>query len=132
MLESVGEMLVFAIEILGGLVDIGRRAPRVGDRYRVRQPLDVVGHILTASADATAFSTRLPTGTVIHIVTNPAFDQSDVDVCVEGELMNGVVPSVHRVAARSVGYALTIPAKSLETRCKRLRRRPKQSRGVVA
>jgi hypothetical protein len=125
-LEGIGELAIFALEafgeIFGGLVDFGPREPRVGDSYRVKRGIDVVGRVLPTSSDPpTSFETRLTPGVVIHVVTEPRLESTTVDVRADRALIDGIIPRAHRAAA-AAGYTLEIPTVLLRSNCRRITR----------
>jgi hypothetical protein len=94
--------------------------------------IDSIGELVVGSIEflaeiidwGTWFGTRSP-----RIVSEPAPERTDVDVSVEGNAIEGIVPPAHHGTARAVGYVLQVPSVLLASHCRRISRGGTPTRG---
>ena len=111
--------IAMLIEAIGLLDRSPRPNPRVGARYRIDQPIEVLGRIFSAEPPV-PLTVTLPEGTIVRVEREPS--PGDIDVCVRLELgeSSTVIPSdLHSIQA--VGdYDLLIPLVALPRHLRQL------------
>jgi hypothetical protein len=114
MLSALFDVLMLAAEGVGHLFGeaVGRRPPRIGQRFCARSPISISGCVLGPSSTAT-FSVVLPVGTRVRIVREGGLGEDGCGaVFVNDESLMMLPPSLHE-KARAYGYTLELTPRAL-------------------